>query len=72
MIGRAFTDTFAGIAPTSLPGFLLAQLFGAAAAVGLLAVLYPGGGRAADQVVVAADATAQASAVDAVASPAPR
>ncbi len=51
-VGRAFTDTFAGIAPASLPGFLLAQLLGAAAAVGLLAVLYPGVGRAADRVVV--------------------
>ena len=27
-IGRAFTDTFAGIAPASLPGFIVAQLVG--------------------------------------------
>ena len=29
-IGRAFTDTFAGIAPASVPGFVVAQLVGAA------------------------------------------
>lgn len=33
-IGRAFTDTFAGIAPASVPGFVVAQLAGGA--VGLL------------------------------------
>jgi glycerol uptake facilitator-like aquaporin len=50
-IGRAFSDTFAGIAPGSLPGFVVAQLCGAVVAVGLLAVLYPDAGRAADDVV---------------------
>jgi len=35
-IGRAFSDTFAGIAPASLPGFVAAQLIGGAA--GLLLV----------------------------------
>jgi glycerol uptake facilitator-like aquaporin len=50
-IGRAFSDTFAGIAPGSLPGFIVAQLFGAVIGVGLLAVLYPEAGQAADQVV---------------------
>ncbi|MEU4226313.1 MIP/aquaporin family protein [Nonomuraea sp. NPDC026600] len=35
-IGRAFSDTFAGIAPASLPGFVAAQLIGGA--VGLLLV----------------------------------
>ncbi len=53
-IGRAFTDTFAGIAPASVPGFLIAQLVGLAVGVGLLAALYPDAGRAADQVVVPA------------------
>jgi arsenate reductase len=51
-LGRAFTDTFAGIAPASLPGFVAAQLAGAALAVGLLLLLYPEVGRAADEVVV--------------------
>jgi glycerol uptake facilitator-like aquaporin len=50
-IGRAFSDTFAGIAPTSVPGFVIAQVVGATAGVGLLALLYPRAGRAADEVV---------------------
>ena len=54
-IGRAFTDTFAGIAPTSVPGFVVAQLVGLAVGVGLLAALYPDAGAAADQVVVPTD-----------------
>jgi arsenate reductase len=52
-VGRTFTDTFAGIAPASAPGFLLAQLAGTGIGVGLLALLYPDAGRAADQVVAA-------------------
>src|SRR6266540_2560943 len=40
-VGRAFTDTFAGIAPASVPGFVVAQVGGAVLAVGLLAMLYP-------------------------------
>ncbi len=57
-IGRAFTDTFAGIAPSSVPGFLVAQLAGLAVGVALLlalypVALYPGVGRAADEVVAA-------------------
>lgn len=50
-IGRAFSDTFAGIAPGSLPGFIVAQLIGAVVGVGLLAVLYPDAGQAADEIV---------------------
>jgi arsenate reductase len=38
-IARSLSDTFAGIAPSSAPAFVAAQLVGAAAAVGLLAVL---------------------------------
>jgi glycerol uptake facilitator-like aquaporin len=51
-IGRAFTDTFAGIAPASIPGFVLAQLLGLAVGVGLLVTLYPGAGTVADEVLV--------------------
>ncbi|HVV90954.1 MAG TPA: MIP/aquaporin family protein [Solirubrobacterales bacterium] len=40
-VGRAFSDTFAGIAPASVPAFVGAQLVGAVAALGLVAVLYP-------------------------------
>ena len=54
-IGRAFTDTFAGIAPASVPGFVASQLVGLAVGVGLLAALYPDAGQAADQVVVPAN-----------------
>ena len=51
-VGRAFTDTFAGIAPGSVPGFVVAQLIGLAAGVGLVLALYPGAGKAAGDVVV--------------------
>ncbi|MFJ6834583.1 MIP/aquaporin family protein [Streptomyces sp. NPDC091209] len=39
-IGRAFTDTFAGIAPASVAPFVVAQLVGAAVGVGLLAAVF--------------------------------
>nr|WP_205862570.1 MIP/aquaporin family protein [Planosporangium thailandense] len=51
-IGRAFTDTFAGIAPASVPGFVVAQLVGGLVAVAALAVWYPDAAGAADTVVV--------------------
>jgi glycerol uptake facilitator-like aquaporin len=50
-IGRAFTDTFAGIAPSSVPGYLIAQVVGLAVGVGLLLALYPDAGVAAADVV---------------------
>ncbi|MEU8298622.1 aquaporin [Micromonospora sp. NPDC048909] len=51
-IGRAFTDTFAGIAPTSVPGFVAAQLVGALVAVAALAAWYPQAEQTAGAVVV--------------------
>jgi glycerol uptake facilitator-like aquaporin len=51
-IGRAFTDTFAGISPTSVPGYVVAQLVGLFVGVGLLISLYPDAGAAADDAVV--------------------
>jgi arsenate reductase len=54
-VGRAFTDTFAGIAPASVPAFVVAQLLGLAIGVSLLLVLYPDVGTAADAVVVHRD-----------------
>jgi glycerol uptake facilitator-like aquaporin len=39
-IGRAFSDTFAGIAPASVAPFIAAQLLGAVAGVALVAVLF--------------------------------
>ncbi|HEV2347248.1 MAG TPA: MIP/aquaporin family protein, partial [Actinocrinis sp.] len=40
-IARALTDSFAGIAPASVPGFVLAQLLGAALGALTVVVLYP-------------------------------
>jgi len=49
-----FSDTIAGIAPASVPGFVLAQLTGAAVAFALVRVLHPGiTPAAAGEVVVA-------------------
>lgn len=39
--GRAFSDTFAGIEPGSVAGYVLAQLVGLGAAVLLVSALYP-------------------------------
>ncbi|MEU3773097.1 aquaporin [Streptomyces sp. NPDC032472] len=44
-IGRAFSDSFTGIAPQSLPGFVAAQLVGGALGLALAALLYGGAGR---------------------------
>lgn len=51
-VGRVFSDTFAGIAPPSVPGFVVAQLIGGAIGLGLLLVLFPAPARAADDVVL--------------------
>lgn len=51
-IGRAFTDTFAGIAPASVLPFIAAQLVGLAAGVALVAVLFGRPTPAAEDVVV--------------------
>jgi glycerol uptake facilitator-like aquaporin len=40
-IGRVFSNTFAGIAPASAPGFIAAQLLGGAIALGAVRALYP-------------------------------
>ena len=41
-VGRVFSDTFAGIAPSSVPGFVLAQVVGGAVGLALALTLYPG------------------------------
>jgi glycerol uptake facilitator-like aquaporin len=51
-IGRMFSDTFAGIAPGSAPGFIAAQLVGGLVGIGLVLVLYPDLPRAATVAVV--------------------
>jgi arsenate reductase len=40
-IGRMFSNSFAGIAPASVPGYVVAQLVGAIAAITVLRLLYP-------------------------------
>jgi arsenate reductase len=40
-IGRMFSDTFAGIAPTSVPAYIAAQLVGGVCAVAAIRALYP-------------------------------
>lgn len=40
-VGRMFSNTFAGIAPSSVPGFVLGQVLGGAVAALLIVVLYP-------------------------------
>jgi glycerol uptake facilitator-like aquaporin len=39
--GRMFSDSFAGIAPASAPGFVIAQLIGAAVGLGIHHALHP-------------------------------
>jgi glycerol uptake facilitator-like aquaporin len=40
-VGRMFSNTFAGIAPASVPGFVAAQLVGGVAAIVAIRALYP-------------------------------
>ena len=54
-VGRIFSDTFSGIAPGSAPGFVVAQLIGAAVGLGLLLILFPTAASAADDVVLPHD-----------------
>ena len=40
-VGRIFSDTFAGIAPAAVPGFVAAQLAGGVVAIAVIRALYP-------------------------------
>lgn len=40
-VGRMFSNTFAGIAPASAPGYVLAQIAGGILGFGLIRLLYP-------------------------------
>jgi glycerol uptake facilitator-like aquaporin len=51
-IGRMFSDTFAGITPSSAPGFIAAQIVGAIAGLALVVALYPDAADTADQAVI--------------------
>jgi arsenate reductase len=55
-IGRMFSATFAGIAPSSAPAFIGAQVAGGVLAIGVIRALYPGSTpAAASQVTVPRD-----------------
>lgn len=54
-IGRTFSDTFAGIEPSSAPAFIAAQLAATLVATALIRLIYPGIADVADQVVVPHD-----------------
>ncbi|MCW2549584.1 MAG: major intrinsic protein [Mycobacterium sp.] len=41
-VGRMFSNTFAGIQPSSAPGYVIAQVVGGLIGFGLIRVLYPG------------------------------
>ena len=51
-IGRVFSDTFAGIAPASVTGFIAAQLVGGVVGLALVTALYPDAAATADDAVV--------------------
>ena len=51
-VGRMFSDTFAGIDPASVPGFVAAQMIGALVGLALVCALYPDTATIADDVVV--------------------
>jgi len=51
-VGRMFSDSFAGIAPSSAPAFIAAQLVGALVGLALTRALYPDVAESADEVVV--------------------
>jgi hypothetical protein len=54
-IARMLSNTFAGIAPASVPMFVLMQVVGGAVAVAVVALLYPHIGSRADTAVVPHD-----------------
>ncbi len=58
-LARTLSDTFAGIAPSSTPAFLVAQLVGGMLAVACAAALYPNLTKVADDVVVPHDPVQQ-------------
>jgi arsenate reductase len=42
VIGRMFSNTFAGIAPSSAPAFIAAEVLGGGVGIALIRALYPG------------------------------
>ncbi len=62
-LARSLADTFAGIAPSDVPAFIVAQLLGAAAATVLFRFLLPPSTTAAQNVVLPHQRTADADGV---------
>ena len=54
-VGRMFSDSFAGIAPSSVPGFVAAQIVGALIGLALVVTLYPDAAVGADRAVAPHD-----------------
>lgn len=71
-VGRVFSDTFAGIAPGSVPGFVAAQLVGLALGVAVTLALYPDAGRSAGDVVIPHGQDEPSDAATAPTAPTPR
>ncbi len=67
--GRMFSDSFAGIAPASAPGFIAAQLVGGLVGTGLIRLFYPQLGRAAAAEVVVAHPAASVNGAAAAGEP---
>jgi glycerol uptake facilitator-like aquaporin len=65
-LARAFTDTFAGIRPVDVPGFIGGQIVGAAGATALFRWLIPTLPESADRVVVPHSHTASPEVRDAI------
>jgi len=64
-IGRMFSNTFAGIAPSSVPSFIGAQIVGGVLAIGVIKTLYPAITRAdAANIIVSHQARAVPPATD--------
>jgi glycerol uptake facilitator-like aquaporin len=59
-VARMLSDTFAGIAPSSVPAFMAAQVVGAILALGVVRLLYPEAEQVADRIVVPTKETEEA------------
>jgi glycerol uptake facilitator-like aquaporin len=58
-VGRMFSDTFAGIEPSSVPGFIVAELVGGAVGLAFVRALYPDVAATAADVVVPRERTSR-------------
>ncbi|WP_433524236.1 aquaporin [Nocardia pseudovaccinii] len=60
-VGRIFSDTFAGIAPASAPGYIGAQILGAALGLALIVWLYPDASDVAADITTPQDASTRST-----------